>query len=417
MSLTLPESEIGPSTKSFPPALWRSTPGRVASAMLSDFATPVMTLDVTAMSHNESTVFDWARAQGVLLAPHAKTTMSPALWERLLDAGSWGLTVATPWQAQLAIWSGVPRVLLGNDVADIVGFRSALAVLRERPGQELFCWVDSVDGVRRIAEAVHAEKLGSDLGVLVELGGMAGRTGARSREEALAVAEAIENTEGLRLAGVGGYEGPFGPDRSPESIGAVDSYLESLRDLFDVLAPRIEGRPLLTAGGSSWPDRVAHILGARSESADVLLRSGAFQVHDDGFYVRMGPFGRDVDTAPLRSAMHVWARVISTPEAGLALLDAGRRDVPFDIDLPFPQRLVRDGVVVEESLDDWAVTALNDQHAFVRVPDGATVRVGDVIRLGLSHPCTAFDKWRMIPLIDSPDNANPRVIGAVETCF
>ncbi|MFP3345698.1 amino acid deaminase, partial [Halomonas sp. SIMBA_159] len=77
--------------------------------------------------------------------------------------------------------------------------------------------------------------------------------------------------------------------------------------------------------------------------------------HDDGFYSRMSPFGPLTGTAPLRSAMHAWSRVVSQPEEGLALLDAGRRDVPFDLDLPVPQSV------------DGEITALNDQHAFLRL--------------------------------------------------
>ncbi|WP_244632444.1 hypothetical protein [Microbacterium sp. Se63.02b] len=97
--------------------------------------------------------------------------------------------------------------------------------------------------------------------------------------------------------------------------------------------------------------------------------------------------------------------MVSQPEDGLALLDAGRRDVPFDLDLPVPQSV------------EGEVTALNDQHAFLRLADAATTAVGDVVRLGLSHPCTAFDKWRVVAVIDDPDAPDPRVIGAVATCF
>lgn len=164
-------------------------------------------------------------------------------------------------------------------------------------------------------------------------------------------------------------------------------------------------RPVLSAGGSSFPDRAAAVLGTVGAEADVVLRSGAFQIHDDGFYSRMSPFGPLTGTAPLRSAMHAWSRVVSQPEDGLALLDAGRRDVPFDLDLPVPQSVA------------GAITALNDQHAFLSLADDARVAVGDVVRLGLSHPCTAFDKWRVVAVIDDPDAADPRVIGAVATCF
>jgi D-serine deaminase-like pyridoxal phosphate-dependent protein len=142
----------------------------------------------------------------------------------------------------------------------------------------------------------------------------------------------------------------------------------------------------------------------------VLLRSGAYLIHDDGFYSTISPLARNAGTIPLRSAMHGWARVISRPEPELALLDGGKRDFPYDEGLPRPQ-LTRGGGAVPGGA---RVTALNDQHTFLR---DAQVSVGDIVRLGLSHPCTAFDKWNLIPVVSGADEAHPRVVDLVRTFF
>jgi len=374
-----------------------------AGLRLSEFSTPVMTVHEAAMTHNERTVFDWASVTGVQLAPHGKTTMAPALWSRLIDAGAWGISVATPWQAGVAVEAGVNRVLIANGVTDAAAAHHLGELLQNAPDLRLLCWADSPDTVDILSSALTDPA--RPLDVLVELGGDGGRTGARTMQEGERIAERIAAAPGLRLAGVAGYEGPFGPDREPGSIDAVDAFLDTLVALHRRLTYPEDLRPVLTAGGSAFPDRVAEVLGRQSADADVVLRSGAFQIHDDGFYTRMSPFGTAVPTDPLRSAMHAWARVVSQPEPGLALLDAGRRDVPFDIDLPIPQSLA------------GRITALNDQHAFLQLSPDAEARVGEVVRLGLSHPCTAFDKWRVVPVIDDPDAEDPLVIGAVATCF
>ncbi|KQY74640.1 amino acid deaminase [Microbacterium sp. Root1433D1] len=374
-----------------------------ADLHLSDLVTPVLTVHEDALTHNEETVFAWAREQGVLLAPHGKTTMAPALWQRLLDAGAWGISVATPWQAEVAIDAGVSTVLIANAVTDPAAVRRLGELLAADEGLRVLCWADSLAGTAILAKEMR--DAARPLDVLVELGGAHGRTGARTVEEGVRIAQALSAAPGLRLAGVTGYEGPFGPDRSEASVAAVDAYLRTLVELHTRLDYPDDVRPVLSAGGSSFPDRAAAVLSEAAAEADVVLRSGAFQIHDDGFYSRMSPFGPLTGTAPLRSAMHAWSRVVSQPEHGLALLDAGRRDVPFDLDLPAPQSVAGE------------VTALNDQHAFLRLEDDATVAVGDVVRLGLSHPCTAFDKWRVVAVIDDPDAADPRVIGAVATCF
>lgn len=404
MPLQIPDPVLGAWVKGFPARTSGLRLSEVAGAdlRLSDLVTPVLTVQESALAHNEDTVFSWARAEGVLLAPHGKTTMAPALWQRLLDAGAWGISVATPWQAEVAVDAGVPTVLIANAVTDAAAASRFGELLAADERLRLLCWADSVAGVGILASALADAT--RPLDVLVELGGAGGRTGARTVDEGVRIADAISVAPGLRLAGVAGYEGPFGPDRTEASVAAVDRYLQNLVDLHERLAYPDGIRPVLSAGGSSFPDRAAAVL-RRGIGADIVLRSGAFQIHDDGFYRRMSPFGPVTGTASLRSAMHAWARVVSQPEDRLALLDAGRRDVPFDIDLPVPQSVAGE------------ITALNDQHAFLRLFGDATVSVGDVVRLGLSHPCTAFDKWKVVAVIDDPDAADPRVIGAFATCF
>ncbi|MGN6125447.1 MAG: amino acid deaminase, partial [Humibacter sp.] len=252
-----------------------------------------------------------------------------------------------------------------------------------------------------------------------------GRTGARGVAAALAVARAVATSTNLELAGVGGYEGAVGHDRSAEAVARVDAYLDELRALHAVVvadglyreSSEDERRPIVTAGGSAYLDRVAARLGGVAD-ADIVLRSGAYQVHDDGYYSRIGPMGTLTGTEPFRSAMHLRARVVSRPEPGLSLLDAGRRDLPFDEGLPVPQAVI--GNADDDAvLADAHITAVNDQHAFLRLPNAGPddLPVGSVVRLGLSHPCTALDKWRLIPVVDDGLADDPRVIDLVETVF
>ena len=63
----------------------------------------------------------------------------------------------------------------------------------------------------------------------------------------------------------------------------------------------------------------------------------------------------------------------------------------------------------------WDMTRTNDQHPYLEGTDplGAALAVGVLLELGISHPCTAFDKWRAIPVID----AGQRVVDVVTTWF
>jgi D-serine deaminase-like pyridoxal phosphate-dependent protein len=50
--------------------------------------------------------------------------------------------------------------------------------------------------------------------------------------------------------------------------------------------------------------------------------------------------------------------------------------------------------------DGLSVTQFNDHHAFLSVPEDTRLAPGDLVCFGISHPCTAFDKWPVIPVID-----------------
>ncbi|MBX3193915.1 MAG: alanine racemase [Microbacteriaceae bacterium] len=395
------EGVLGPRHKSVPPALWGLTPAEAVATgvRLRELATPVMTLDRAASDANTAIMTAWAREHGLELAPHGKTTMAPELWRRLLDAGCWGITLATPWQVQVARAAGLARVVLANEVVDPVAASWIAAELDRDPAFELVCWVDSPESVAALA-ATAGER---PIDVLVELGDDGGRTGARGLDAALEVAHAVASSPRLRLRGVAGYEGSYGADREPATAERVRGYLRGMASLFD----RVEGMlhsPILTAGGSAWFDLVAEEFEPYRERATVVVRAGAFQAHDDVFYTGISPFAGQ--ERAFRPALHAWARVVSRPEPGLALLDAGKRDVPSDLGMP-----------VAPGIAGAVVTQLADQHAYLRVPPATELVVGEVVRLGISHPCTAFQLWRLMPEVDDADAEDPRVIGFVETVF
>ncbi|MFI5496209.1 alanine racemase [Actinoplanes sp. NPDC051859] len=338
------------------------------------FTWPLLVVRESAVRANIATMAEFAHRHGFAFAPHAKTTMAPSLLAAQLDAGAWALTVATANQALVLRRLGVPRVLIANQVLDRTALRWLAAQAAQ--GWEVLVQVDSVAGVAAVSEA-------GGLRVLVELGHAGGRTGCRTVEGIVAVAQAAAEAPGVTLAGVTAYEGAL------TEVAAVDALLaaqvESVRAIADLLPAEV----IVSAGGSAWFDRVAHALAGQwlpGHTVRAVLRSGASVTHDDGFYRLRTPFTRVPSEGALTPGLEMFAQVLSTPEPGLAIVGMGKRDAPFDEGFPLPAA----GEVVR----------MNDHHAYVR---GSSAAVGDVIRFGLSHPCTAFDKWRFIPVADDAD--------------
>ncbi len=354
---------------------------------LDGFTSPVAILRGPAVTANLDRYAAFCAERGLAFAPHVKTTMAPQLAAEQARRGAWGFTVATVAQARVLRAFGARRILIAHAVVD----PAAVAWLAaEQEHAEISCWVDSPSTVDLLS--------GHDIPVFAELGAAGGRTGARGLAAATEVVRAVRAAPGLRLAGVGGYEGTFGATRSDDDVAAVRTFL---RDL--VAFARAVEADTVTAGGSAYPDLVADELSVLDPAVRKVLRSGAYVAHDHGHYAHLSPF-------PLEPALRVWAVVIATPEPGLALLNAGKRDVSFDLDLPIPLSVLRGHSSLAAT--GLTVTALNDQHAYLRDPAG-TVRVGDWVELGISHPCTTFDRWTALPLVDADD----RVTDLIRTFF
>jgi D-serine deaminase-like pyridoxal phosphate-dependent protein len=362
-----------------------------------EFTWPVLVLRQSAAEANIATMAGYCRRHGLEFAPHAKTTMAPGLIAAQFEAGAWGMTVATPNQALVLRRLGVDRVLIANEVLD----PAALGWLARESaaGWEVYLQVDSLAGVRAAAAVPEGV-----LRVLVELGHAGGRTGVRTVEELTAIARAADGAERLQLAGVTAYEGQI------LDQAGVDDFLDVLVAGVGLLgeAGLLPSSPIVSAGGSAWFDRVVARLATLGPEVRVILRSGASVTHDDGFYRERTPFLRVTAEGPLTAALEIWAQVISRPEPGLAIAGMGKRDAPFDEGLPVV-RSVRGSAVDVSTIK---VTKLNDHHTYLSVGDEAPA-VGDLVRFGISHPCTAFDKWRDIPVVDDEH----RVVDVLHTYF
>ena len=387
---------------------------------LQDLPPPVMVLRASALEHNLRMMQKFCYEHGVILAPHGKTTMAPQLWDRQLSAGAYGLTAATMAQARVMREAGVRRILLANQLTDPSSIRWLAAQLDD-PDFTLVCLVDSIDGVRLLDAHLAATGVEGTLQVLVELGHVRGRTGARSVSEAVRVAIAAQASLNLRLAGVETFEGTLGTSRSAEVLASVTALLDRLASLtteVGAIGSFTDDDPLfVSAGGSAFFDLVVDRLGGDRWGelpVRVALRSGCYLIHDHGFYSEVSPIvGSDDAARGFIPALQLWGAVLSRPQAELAIVGFGKRDAPFDLGMPIPLRVRSTADVIHE-LDGLAtIERMDDQHSYVRLEGQAQLDVGDVMCSGISHPCTAMDRWKVLPVIDDSDH----VIDAVATFF
>jgi D-serine dehydratase len=413
-------------SKSYPqtaaPCLGSELGAKGWNLLADDLAYPLAAIRTSALAHNVAWMQDFAARKGVALAPHGKTTMSPELFKKQLAAGAWGLTFATIYQLAVGVEAGARRAIIANQVVCDADLDGLDALLQKHADLRVWFLVDSIAQLRLIEDWAARRSSSRRFDTLLEMGVPGQRTGCRTLDEAVALAQAIAESSAAQLGGIECYEGGVAKcdnEHDAKEVTALVRRVTEVARQCDAQNLFSDAAILLTAGGSAVFDLVVPLLRTQGLSKPVegILRSGCYITHDHGNYAR---FLKNVEQregldASLRPALEVWAMVQSVPEPGLALLTCGRRDVSYDLEMPIPVRLARRGErVAADAPKGWTVSALNDQHAYLRFdPAGSVPAVGDRVALGISHPCTTFDKWRWLALVDDDWS----ISGAIHTRF
>ena len=381
-----------------------------------DISLPVAIIKQSALTNNLNWMQSFADHHQVKLSPHGKTSMTPDFFRQQLENGAWGITVATPAQAEVAAMAGAKRIIMANQLVGKTNMAIVEQLIREFD-VDFYCCVDSPVNVQQLSQ--HFANTEQTLKVLIEFGVPGGRCGCRSPQEVLELAQTIQDAPALSLAGIEVYEGVIHGDNAEQDIR---TFLKQALSSVESLASDglITGQPIITGAGSAWYDVVAECLANLTDYL-AIIRPGCYAIHDTGIYldaqskvlqraqVNQGyacELGGD-----LESALEVWAYVISRPEPTKLVIGLGKRDVAFDAGLPIAERGYRNGEAI--SVKGLTATAVMDQHTFVETDGSSEIEVGDMIAFSTSHPCLTFDKWRYIAISDD----DYQVTNWVETCF
>jgi D-serine dehydratase len=356
----------------------------------ADFQFPLMVLKQSALDNNILTMATYCKSIGAQLAPHVKTTMSPEIAQMQVRAGAYGLTVANFWQAQIFLNFGFRKLIIANEVVDPTAIIKISEINKSKEGEILF-YVDSLAGLELVQK--HTPETGLQ-NLLIEIGVKDGRGGVRELALVAQIANLIKSDSRFRLSGVTGFEGSVPTAaRSRKGERDIKKFCQKIVEAAELIYPGSSTEPfIISAGGSAYFEIVAQELNKFSKPKLLLLRSGGYVTHDSKYYEQIYP--ATALSKKFQPAIEVWTQVLSTPQPGFGVLNIGKRDVGNDLGNPMPF------AKFNGSLDSFSgeVVKLNDQHGYLK--SKADFKVGDLVGLGISHPCTTFDKWRLIPVVN-----------------
>ena len=375
------------------------------NVLAGDVPLPAAVIRADALAHNSRWMQRFVSDRGALIAPHVKTTMCPQIMARQIADGAWGLTVATVHQLRVCRQFGEQRLILANPAVGAAEL-NAIAEMLKAPDLDFMMIVDSIEGVTAVADAARRNRLARPVKLLVERGYSGGRTGCRTNDIATALAHYIRATPDVCLAGIEAFEGLIKAKSGAQeqAVTAFVADIAALAQSFRELNLFGTEDPIVTAGGSSYYHIVIEQLA--KAGMRVVTRSGCYVTHDSSLYHNHHNQLKSIigEEDGLRRALEIWAYVQSIPEPGLALLTAGRRDCGTDAGLPIPLLMANAETGVRDLPEGCQIVDINDQHCFMRFDTGLKLAYGDRIGLGISHPCTTFDKWDIMYLVDEDYN-------------
>lgn len=389
-----------------------AAPGQSWNVLGGDFNLPALVLKDSSLQHNIDLMASYCDEHHLSLAPHAKTPVAPQIVRRQLDAGAWAITVANFHELRLLRHLGVRRILVANEILEPGSIGWISREIGSDPSFEFFCLVDSERSIHLMETYLAAAGFEGRVPVLVEMGVAGGRCGCRTVEEGVEVAERVLESPVLRLAGIEAYEGMVQAQTTEGKLPLVDDLMRDMRRLAERLDARgrLAGMSefLVTAGGSLFVDRLAALLGSGwglSVQVRVVARCGAYVAHDMADNEESSPLaGRSVGAGHLQQALELWALVLSRPEPELAVIGFGKRDAAHDRGWPRAFAVRSSGASRPIGDAELVVLSLNDQHARVRIDARSSLQVGDQVGFHISHPCTTFDNWRLVPNVDDDYN-------------
>jgi len=326
--------------------------------------TPTLLIDLPKLDHNIEKMAAFVDSVGVSLRPHMKTHKCPIISQRQIAAGAIGVTCQKLGEAEVAASSGISDILITNQ---IVGERKIDRLVKLARGTDVKVLVDNRQNVVELDKA--AREKGVKLGVLVEIDVGMGRCGVQPGEQTLRLVEFVNHHKALNFMGLEGYEGhacmiPSFDEREERTLEAM-KWLVDTKELVEAAGFEVE----IVTGGSTG----TYMITGRYPGVTEI---------EAGSYATMDKKYASVEGVDFEPALTILATVISRPQEGVAIIDAGLKAMSTDFGVP-------DVISTREAI---LAEGLSEEHGkLLLTGDASRLRIGDKVELLPSHGCTTIN--------------------------
>jgi D-serine deaminase-like pyridoxal phosphate-dependent protein len=353
--------------------------------------TPSLVIDLPTVKRNIARLADYGREHKLSIRPHTKTHKSIRMAKLQLEAGAAGLTVAKIGEAMTMAEAG-PDIFIAYPALD-PWRRERLANLAKTHAARV--GFDSNDAADLIGGA--ARRTGATIGVLVDLDVGFHRTGVQTPQDAVALAQHVTKTNGLRLDGIMCFPGHLkwsADELRAKWFPGIQETLTTTVDLFRKAGLCID----VVSGGSSPTAFLSHHMPALTE-----IRPGTY-IYNDMNSVAIG-FAKLDDCAA-----RLTCTVVSTAVPGKFVIDAGSKSLTSD------RRAIDGDTAGHGHVVEYPganIVRLSEEHGEVKLPPGARgPKIGERVHVVPNHICPCVNLQTMAWVRDESGKLEPMAIDA-----
>ena len=312
-----------------------------AGTPVEDLDTPALVVDLDLMERNIQTYHGYFAGTPVTVRPVITSHLCPQVARRQLAApASRGIAATTLGEAEVFAAAGFDDILVDTPVVTTSKIRRLCALASQAT---VGVTVDNPANIERLSQAAAAAGVG--LNVLVEIEAGMGRCGVAPDSEAVALARAVNDAQGLNFRGImATVPGPSGDD--------ADSHASQTRERLQVA---VDARDLMESAGLSVTEVSvggAHCYAAVADLPGITeVRAGRYPLMDLRLQAHL---------PELSLAAMVLATVISHPVPDLAVLDSGHKATGPDHGRP-----------VLQGIEGAVATRFSAEHGIVDLESGA----------------------------------------------
>ena len=330
-----------------------------------DLNTPVLVIELDALTRNIARMAAFAATKGLKLRPHAKTHKSPEIARRQIAAGAIGACCAKLGEAEALADGGILAGLhITSPVVSAPAIERLIALNARVAG--LMCVVDNPDNARAIGAAAAG---GKPVQLVIDVDPGVHRTGVASPEAAVALLHAIREQPALCYAGVQFY---CGREQHIATFAERQAIMTARANLVrEVIAALTEagGAPEIVTGGGTGTHRIDAELGLFTE-----LQVGSY-VFMDSQYLACDLTG-DGQGSPFETSLMIDARVVSANAPNMVTLDAGFKAFSTDANPP---------EILAGASAGATYAFMGDEHGALLVADGTLPALAEIVTLAAPH--------------------------------